>query len=27
LKKLSNFYYDKKTKKKYDALKLQLIIN
>jgi RimJ/RimL family protein N-acetyltransferase len=25
LKKLSNFYYDKKTKKKYDALKLQLI--
>ena len=26
LKKLSNFYYDKKTKKKYDALKLQLII-
>ncbi len=27
LKKLSNFYYDKKTKKKYDAFKLQWIKN
>ncbi len=26
-KKLSNFYYDKKTKKKYDAIKLQWIKN